>query len=79
MRRDYAWEDERTPGGEAKNVSITRKLGFSAFNIENKINLNITSPDNFLTCASTLVSTDSSSNIPSGINPKSSFAVIKQN
>ena len=58
---------------------LSTLIGFDAFDIENNINLKITSPDNFLTCVSTLVSTDSSSNISFGISPMSSFAVITQN
>src|SRR5215212_875785 len=61
---------------ECRNVSITLKLSLSEFNIENKINLNITSPESFCTCVSTLVSTANSLKVFAGINVNNSFTVI---
>ena len=64
---------------DCKYVSITLKLNFSELSIEKSISLNITSPDNFFTCSSTLVSTASSRKVSGGISLMSSPAVIKQN
>src|SRR5215216_2225509 len=63
---------------ECRNVSITLKLSLSELSMENKINLNITSPDSFFTCVSTLVSTAKSLHVSDGINLSNSLTVISK-
>src|SRR5215216_7690771 len=63
---------------ECRNVSITLKLSLSELSIENKISLNITSPDSFFTCVSTLVSMAKSLNVSGGISLSNSLTVISK-